>query len=180
MASYEEARLNEFTAAATKTITGVSLEPAEQSPLISSVGRIPVKLCICVTEPCPCDGPIIWMEEGDILQRVTTERRTTAGEELQDFKIKLDATVLVESVVRMKAGDLGRGPSHFTGLNRFSHLPTKGCGCGRGKQARALRSPGETHAHHYQSCRNGVLYDVYVEILDDVMTFYSMEAGSSC
>ncbi len=180
MASYEEARLNKFTAAATKTITGVSLEPPEQSPLISGVGRIPVQLCICVTEPCPCDGPIVWIEEGDVLQRVTTERRTNAGEELHEFKINLDATVLVESVVRMKAGDLGRGPSHFRGLNPFSHLPTNGCGCGRGSHAQALRSAGETHASHTTACLGGVLYDVYREVYDDVMHFHYVEAGSSC
>lgn len=110
MASYDEARVNEFTAAATKTITGIPLEPAEQSPLIRGIGRIPIQMCICVTEPCPCDGPIVWVEEGDLRQRVSTERRTTAGEEVYEFKIDLDATVLVESVVRMKAGDLGRRP----------------------------------------------------------------------
>jgi hypothetical protein len=103
MASYDEARVNEFTAAATKTITGVPLEPAEQSALISDIGRTPIHMCVkqCFAEPCPCDGPIVWIEEGDIRERVSTERQTMAGEDLYDFKIDLDATVLVESVVRM-------------------------------------------------------------------------------
>jgi hypothetical protein len=178
MASYDEARVNEFTAAATKTITGVPLEPAEQSALISDIGRTPIHMCVkqCFAEPCPCDGPIVWIEEGDIRERVSTERQTMAGEDLYDFKIDLDATVLVESVVRMKAGDLGRAGA-FRGLNPSSHLPAKGgCGCGSGSDT--VRSGGQTAGYHVEECAGHTLYDVYVEATGVETVFYYTPIGS--
>jgi hypothetical protein len=183
MASYDEARVNEFTAAATKTIMGVPLEPAEQSPLISGIDRIPIKICpLCFTEPCPCDGPIVWIPEEALRERVSTTRQTTAGEELYEFKIDLDATVLVESVVRMKAGDLGRsGRSHFRELNPSSHLPTKGgCGCGGGSHSETTRSAGGRTSGYYdgQECAGHTLYDVYVEAVGLDTTFYYTAVGS--
>jgi hypothetical protein len=179
MASYDEARVDEFTGAATKTIMGVPLEAPEQSPLISGIGRMPIKICpLCFTEPCPCDGPIIWIEEGHIRKRVSTERRTTAGEELYEFKIDLDATVLVESVVRMKAGDLGRsGPKPLQGLNPSSHLPRKG-GCGCGSQSEAARPSGQYAGYWVQECAGHTLYDIYVESVGFDTTFYYTPVGS--
>lgn len=179
MASYDEARLNVFMAAATRTITGVPLEPPEQSAF-SGEGRIPILICpLCVTEPCPCpgDGPIVWVEEADIRQRASTERRTTAGEELYEFKINLDATVLVESVVRMKAGDLGRSRrSHFMGLNPSSHLPSnRNCGCGSVSPLGANRP---VTGEYSQECAGHTLYDVYTESDGTSTTFYYTPVGS--
>lgn len=176
MGSYEEARANEFTAAATNTITGVALETPEDSAFISGGGRIPIVWCLCVTEPCDCDGPIIWIEESDLRQKVATERRSRTGAELHDFKIDVDATVLIESVVRARAGDLSRRHKPFN-LNPSSHLPASaGCGCEGKSQLLRARGPGSSYGG--QECGGGTLYDVWVETDGVDTTFYYIAVGS--
>src|SRR5215211_6555029 len=178
MASYDEARANEFTAATTKTITGVALEAPEESRMISGVGRIPIRYCVCVTEPCECDGPVIWVEEADLREKVATDRRSRTGEELHDFKIDRDATVLIESIVPARAGNLGR--HHAFGLNPSSHLPRKaGCGCdGEGGATTVLRANAPGAYYDGQDCGGHTLYDVWVEADGLNTTFYYIAVGS--
>lgn len=172
MASYDDARAAEFTAAATKKITGVALEVPEESALVTAAGRIPILLCECYTDPCDCHGPIIWTEEVDVHQRVTTERQSRAGQQLHEFKIDVDATVLVESIVRAKIGDLGRRRRRFN-LNPSSHLPAKS-GCG-GQSEMVTRSGSY---YDGQECGGHTLFDVYVEEDGLATTFHYVPVGS--
>jgi hypothetical protein len=174
MASYDDARVNEFTRAATETITGVVLDVPEDHPLIAHRWRRPILWCECVTEPCDCEGPIIWIEDADIQERRATDRRNTAGEQLHELKVDRDALVLVESVVSAKAGALSRGHRRLY-LKPASRLPRRG-GCGCDGQSVTNRAPGS----HYegQECAGGTLYDVYVEVDGLNTTFYYVAVGS--
>jgi hypothetical protein len=174
MGNYDEARAIEFTAAATNSITGVALDVQEGHPLISQGERRPILLCECVTDPCDCHGPIVWIEDADVHERLATDRRNAAGEQLSEFKIDLDATVLVESVVRAKAGALSLRHKRLY-LNPSSHLPAK-AGCGSGVGPGTRMAPGSYSAG--QECGGGTLYDVYVEADGLNTTFYYVAVGS--
>ncbi|MFB7614576.1 hypothetical protein [Kitasatospora sp. NPDC056181] len=113
MASYESARSKAFTRAATTTLTGVPLDVPDDHPL-REAGGMPIQTCVCVTDPCPCDDhPIVWLEEAAVRDRTATGRRTTAGDELYDFAVAADASVVVESFRKVRAADAARagGPA---------------------------------------------------------------------
>ncbi|MFI6843280.1 hypothetical protein OG535_10810 [Kitasatospora sp. NBC_00085] len=113
MASYESARTKAFTRAATTTLTGVPLDVSDDHPL-RAAGGVPIQSCVCVTDPCPCDDhPIIWLDEAAVRGRTATGRRTTGGDELYDFAVAADASVVVESFRQVRAADAARagGPA---------------------------------------------------------------------
>jgi hypothetical protein len=182
VATYEQARANEFTEAASQKITGIDLSIAEDSPLVQG-GRTPIQLCLCVTDPCDCPGPIIWINPDDIHSRASTERSNRAGEDVTEFKIDPDATVLVESVVRAKASAL-QSHGRRLRLRPSSHFrpPSRGdCGCGGGCGDCVGAGTARDRAGSYydgQECAGHTLYDVWVEAdgLDTV--FYYVAVGS--
>jgi hypothetical protein len=174
MATYEQARLNEFKAAAGHTFSGVELDIAEDSPLAEG-GRIPIHLCLCVTEPCDCPGPIIWTLPGDILSRESTERTNQAGEFVSEFKIDPDATVLVESVVRAKATALQAGSRRllFKPESRLSFTKPD-CGCDGPRSARD--APGTYYGG--QACAGHTMYEVWEEHDGLKTVFHYIPVGS--
>ncbi|MEW2137193.1 hypothetical protein AB0892_11410 [Streptomyces sp. NPDC005409] len=120
MASYESARAKAFSNATTTTVTGVPLEVSDDHPLRQG-RRLPIQVCVCVTDPCPCaDHPIIWVDESAVLSRTATGRRTDGDEELVEFAIDAEASVVVESFRRIKAADA----AGFAGLARPTARPT--------------------------------------------------------
>jgi hypothetical protein len=175
MATYQDARANEFTAAATQSLTGIDLDLPKNSPLVVEPGYRPIRYCVCVTEPCDCEGPIIWINPDDIHSQEDTDRTNRAGDHVVEFRIDPDATVLVESVVRAKASALSPHGRRLR-LNPSSHLPTRGgCGCGHGS-TESNRAPGS----HYdgQECAGHTLYDVWEESDGLDTTFYYIAVGS--
>jgi hypothetical protein len=176
MATYQEARANEFTEAATHTISGVDLALPEDSSFGAS-GYRPIQLCVCVTEPCDCPGTIIWIKPGDIHSQETTERSNRAGDYVVDFKIDPDATVLVESVVRAKASALQVRNQRLL-LKPSRHLPSsnRDCGCGDGGGSVARQRAGSYYDG--QECAGHTLYDVWVEADGLDTTFYYVAVGS--
>lgn len=105
MASYETAKARAFAHATTTVLTGVPLDAPEDHPL-RQAGSLPIQVCVCVTDPCPCDGhPIIWADEAAVRSRATTGRLTSGGDEVFDFAIDVDASVVVETFSRVKASE---------------------------------------------------------------------------
>jgi hypothetical protein len=157
-------------------VSGVELDIAEDSPLAEG-GRRPILMCQCVTEPCDCPGPIIWVLPEDILARESTERTNRAGEYVSDFKIDPDATVLVESVVRAKVSALQTRNRRLL-FKPESRLPfTKpGCGCDGSQTAREYRAPGAYYGG--QECAGHTLYDVWEEHDGLSTVFYYIPVGS--
>jgi len=176
VATYEQARADEFSAASTHSITGVELAVPADSPLTEG-GLIPIHVCVCVIEPCDCDGPIIWVGPDDIRSHQPTERSNRAGDDVVEFKIDPDATILVESVVRAKMSDLTMHGRRAR-LRPSSHLrSTKAGGCGGGSSTmRDYRAGGSYYDG--QECAGHTLYDVWVEADGLDTTFYYVAVGS--
>ena len=127
-----------------------------------------------MTEPCECDGPIIWLEGDDIHEEVATDRQDSAGEMLYEFKLEPEATVLVESVVRATAATLSIHGRRSC-MNPSKHLPSKpDCKCEGPSTNR--RAPGS----HYdgQECAGHTLYEVWVEADGLATTFHYIPVGS--
>ena len=176
MATYEQARANEFNTAASHMVSGVELDIADDSPLAEG-GRRPIHMCQCVIEPCDCPGPIIWVHPDDILSQESTQRTNRAGEYVSEFRIDPDATVLVESVVRAKVSALQTRNRRLL-LKPESRLPfTKpGCGCGGPEGARDNRAPGAYYGG--QECAGHTLYEVWEEHDGLSTVFYYIPVGS--
>ena len=100
MPTYDEAKLDAFTAATTVTVVGVPLDVSDDHPLRRE-GYQPIKGCICVTEPCPCDegsSEILWIfsPRGDA-KGIATDKKNEAGEVLYNFSLDADVTIVIES-----------------------------------------------------------------------------------
>jgi len=109
--SYEamqEKRVQFASSLETVTVTGIALDILMENPLRRG-GYHPINPCVCVAEPCPCDGyeherTVLWIPEIYAAAGQDTGRRTTDGEVLQEYKLPASAIVLVESVVIAAAG----------------------------------------------------------------------------
>lgn len=178
MATYEQARANEFSTAASLTIAGIDLTVAEDSSIAES-GYRPVRLCICVTEPCDCEGPIVWMKPEDIIARDASGRSNRDGEGVVELRINPEAMVLVESVVRAKAGALqvANRRLRLKPASRFSP-PRSGAGCGCGGGSPAVQRGALGASYDGQECAGGTQYDVWVEADGLDTTFYYVAVGS--
>lgn len=104
MDTYETARARQFTAAATTRVIGSGLAASDDARG-GPPGHTPHMFCLCVTEPCNCPpDPIVWVQDSDILETLPTQRRTSEGDQLNEYVLRSDATVLVESVRPMSVG----------------------------------------------------------------------------
>jgi hypothetical protein len=127
MPTYDEAKLNAFTAVTTVTVVGVPLDVSDDHPLRHE-GYQPIKGCICVTEPCPCDeesSEILWIlsPRGDA-QGIATDKKNEAGEVLYNYRLDADVTIVIESYERIRVSDListrRRMPSPSNARNRIT------------------------------------------------------------
>lgn len=144
MPTYDEAKLNAFTAATTVTVVGVPLDVSNDHPLRRE-GYQPIKGCICVTEPCPCDegsNEILWIysPRGDAMG-IATDKKNEAGEVLYNFSLDADVTIVIESYERTRVSDListgRRAHSRSDRRNRIT-LPNR---FNLGPQLRAATCP---------------------------------------
>ncbi|MER7536455.1 hypothetical protein ABTX77_16960 [Streptomyces sp. NPDC097704] len=165
MASYESARTRAFTQATTTTVTGVPLEVSDDHPL-RRLGQTPIQSCVCVTDPCPCDGhPILWVDESAVLSRTATGRRSADGDEVYDFAVSADAFVTVESFRRVRASDTAGLRSSATPAAPppliVRHRPDAGRSgakdhpCQGGESSVFRADPG---CNDYEITENGVTY----------------------
>ncbi|MFF0474199.1 hypothetical protein [Streptomyces sp. NPDC004284] len=145
MATYESARTKAFTHATTTTVTGVPLDVSDTHPL-RQIGQVPIQSCVCVTDPCPCDDcPILWVNESAVSSRTATGRHNTAGDEIYDFAVDADASVVVESFRRVRASDTAAlhssaapsSPPPFVVRPR----PNAGRSAGKGRPCQGGESP---------------------------------------
>ena len=133
-----------------------------------------------MTDPCDCRGPIIWILPDDIVSRRSTERSSRDGDAVTEFNINPDASLLVESVRRVKASALDPRNRRLL-LRPESRLPiVKGRGsgedCGGGLVSARQSAPGSYYDG--QGCYGGTLYDVYYESDGIDTVFYYVAVGS--
>ena len=145
MPDYAEAREANFTAAATTQVLGIRVNMSEDQAF---PGYTPIQRCWCVTEPCKCSGPIVWVPTEDIRGETETERRTDTGEQLREFQVNPEAAVLIESIRRVK----------LSSSSRDAGVLDKSCGCGGVVQS---DRPGVSGVYVGQGCGGGTLYDIY-------------------
>lgn len=106
MPTYEQAKGKGFQEASGRVLMGIELDVAEDSPLVGQRGHVPIQVCVCVTDPCECRGPIVWVPLDDIWSRNATERSTRDGDTVTEFVVSQDTTLLVESVVQLTANTI--------------------------------------------------------------------------
>jgi hypothetical protein len=124
--------------------------------------------CVCVTDPCPCDdpdGPIIWILDGDVRKRVVTEHKNRSGEQLLEFHLEKDASVITETFTRIKAAALNAPRKRRSASGRVPPAPI------------LAMAPGSSYGG--QECGGGTLWDVWEEG-DGAggSTFYYVAVGS--
>jgi hypothetical protein len=171
---YAEARRSRFTAAATTQIAGVPVTIPENQAINS--GYTPIQLCQCVTEPCDCSGPIVWIPTEDIHGDTETERRNGAGEQVHEFQINPDAAVLVESIQRVNLSSLALlKDSHRRLASRDARPPGRPCGCGSAVES---DRPGVSGVYVDQVCSAGTTYDVYQDVYRGETIFHYVAVGS--
>lgn len=177
MRSYDQARNQRLTAETTRKLMGVPVDvPADLALRIGGADPLPLQWCECSTDPCDCDGPIIWLPEEAIRERVPTDRRTRDGEQLYEFRVDLNATIAVELTIRTRAGDLGNARGRLPSEPpRLTHrLSTDHCGC-KGPTTR-IDSSG---VYAGTTCAGGVQYEMYVDS-DGLSTTVHYVAIGSC
>jgi hypothetical protein len=167
MPTYDDARAKSFEKVTTQAVTGVPLEVAQDHPLRRARYQ-PIQVCVgeCVTDPCPCDTtPIIWVDESAVLAKTGVDRRTQAGDELYEFSIDVDASVVVESFRRVKVAEITRLDQQLptpTGLPamivrpRPAALRTSSTGqCGDARSSTVRADPG---CNDYEITEGGAVY----------------------
>lgn len=102
MARFEESRRSALATAVSVQIEGIPLDQSEEMR-IGKKGWFPIGGCICVTEPCPCDGPIVWLPEDGVVVRESTGRKTEGGDEVMRFLLEKNAKVILEAFLPVKA-----------------------------------------------------------------------------
>jgi len=88
--------------AATVSIQGVPIKGHEASRSARG-GRFPIGSCVCVQDspenPCPCDGPLIWLPTTGVIKDELTQRRSRAGEQIHVYTFARNTTAIVETRV---------------------------------------------------------------------------------
>ncbi|RKS79930.1 hypothetical protein CLV35_0346 [Motilibacter peucedani] len=111
MVNYDEQKSRQFEQA-TRTLAavfGVALEAPEDHPFMQG-GYMPLNPCVCVIEPCDCDGyehgnTVMWLPRVGIVEERATGRRTAAGEAVVEYRLVKDTSVLLETLRSVSAGE---------------------------------------------------------------------------
>jgi hypothetical protein len=94
--SINEARSRQYERAMTVPIVGIGLEGGREF----RAGLRGIQHCLCVQDspesPCPCNGPLIWVTEEDIVAERPAGRRDREGLDLTMFAIRRDARLVIE------------------------------------------------------------------------------------
>jgi hypothetical protein len=119
MATYEDAKAKSYLRATTTTLIGVPLEVSDDHPL-RQAQSVPIQVCGCSTGACGCgDSPVVWVDKSAIRSRSATGRRNDAGDDLHEFAVAAEASVMVETCRRVKVSEIGRmsEPASTRGMN---------------------------------------------------------------
>ncbi|MFJ1607041.1 hypothetical protein ACIOHS_27265 [Streptomyces sp. NPDC088253] len=106
MSTYEDVRAKGLVNSMTETITGVPLKVNGDNPL-RRAGYSPI--LVCVTDPC--DGPddlIVWVPQAAVQADVATGRQNRGGEEVHEYAVSSDTSVVVEEFRKVKVGDMAQ------------------------------------------------------------------------
>ena len=94
--SVNEARSRQYERAMTVPIVGIGLGGGREF----MPGLRGIQHCLCVQDspesPCPCNGPLIWVTEEDIVAERPAGRRDREGRDLTMFAVRRDARLVVE------------------------------------------------------------------------------------
>lgn len=111
MIDYYEQKTRQFEGAiaTTATVTGTLVSVPEDHPFIRN-GYRPLNPCVCVIEPCPCDGydhgnAIVWIPGSLILESRDTGRHSTGGDSIVEYRLERDTEVLLETLRPVRVAD---------------------------------------------------------------------------
>ena len=107
MPDYETVREDRIATGATATISGVPVEGVERR--IGDRNFVLISTCVCVTaEGCPCNGPLIWLPEDDIVKSESSGNRSKDGENIHHYRLAPTAQVVIESYTSLPAQNASR------------------------------------------------------------------------
>ena len=116
--SYDDHRVSRLRRAAGIQIEGVPLDLPDEPRLGGDRWSV-LGGCLCITEPCTCEGLTIWMSQSSVLQSEGTGRRSIAGDEVRRYTLKREAKVVLEALLPVKA----QGVAALRTLKRGGHPP---------------------------------------------------------
>ncbi|MGW5434078.1 hypothetical protein ACWET9_44180 [Streptomyces sp. NPDC004059] len=155
MATIEKALTTAAERATTVRIKAVPVEMSEVRPF--GAERVPVIPCVCVTEPCDCDGSTIWYLPSDSIREKTgTGTRTSDGDEVFTFYVERDAQILVETISSASAQRL-TAPKPYMEPGG----PTKGPGGLPPGITVPFSINGNGSLRRLQTCAGHRLWDIY-------------------
>lgn len=101
--SYEDAQRVQIDRQLTIAFHGRLIDPEVKASAreVNDAGKyVRILRCICVQDspdnPCPCEGPIVWLPRDKILTTSASEHKDTHGQRLAEVVIANDAQVIVE------------------------------------------------------------------------------------
>jgi hypothetical protein len=176
MLEYAEARMNRFTSVSTSGVTGIPLGGvADEARVFAGETHTPIKLCLCVTEPCSCPDVIVWIPSDKIVDEVLTDRQDQNEQSIVEYRVRRDTTLLVESVSRLPVANLVLLRDGHSRIGRAG----RNCGCSGSPNKQAYDRAGVSGVYVDQVCAGGTSYDVY-EDSEGVRTTYHYIAVGSC
>lgn len=113
--NYNEAKLQQLNAADTYRVYGQALQFDQDTgdELTARRRRTLIQPCLCVQDspdnPCPCNIDVLWwLEEGAIVAQGKSGRKDHRGKELQFFDVRVESTIMVESIQPVSVSALKR------------------------------------------------------------------------
>lgn len=107
MPDYETIREDRIATGATATISGVPVEGVERR--IGDRNFVRIRTCVCVTaEGCPCNDPLIWLPEDDVVTSESSGDRSKDGENIHHDRLAPTSQVTVESYTSVPARNASR------------------------------------------------------------------------
>lgn len=149
-------------------ITGTQIQAPTDHPLRAK-GLFAIHIgCVCVTEPCDCEDPIIvWLPPDAIRSRVASSHKNH-GEDLTDFLVDEDVRLIVERFSSVRAGEFANR-RRLSGRHPLLNNPRPLLG------DRALRA-----AEYWCNPTEHVMYEVTTEGDGGLGTTFTYTAVASC
>ncbi|MDI1459714.1 hypothetical protein QEZ54_01915 [Catellatospora sp. KI3] len=163
--TYAEARRISALTATTVTLKVVPLDPPQDVPS-GLEGCRPVLQYGGSDGKSGRPGQILWVRDADIVDDMPAAAEDTAGRQVHEYRLRPEATIVVESLVRVKASALGN--------NNLVLVPISSPDGG------VFREAAVSGVYLGQTCSGGVTYDRY-KCVDETGFEYEVQvAVGSC
>lgn len=108
-------------------VSFTAVEVTAEGTLLGERGNRGFNPCVCVTEPCPCDGYdhgnlLIWVAAHQVLSVEATGRNSTNGSPVLEVRCEPGTQLIVERMYMVKAADIAREMTE-------QGAEDSGCGC---------------------------------------------------